>query len=176
MNPKEAFKFCTRCGGNLALNGENLLVCQKCGFKCYINPLPCNAVVIENEKEEILLVKRKFDPRKGHWDWPGGFIDPGEDFEHSVKREIKEELGVDIEVGKIIGVYDDIYIYQEISSPTLCIVVAAKISKGEIKVSDDAESYRFFSKDEVLNLEFAFPSIKNGLLDYLKLKNNQFPS
>ncbi len=63
MEPKDFYKFCPKCGEKLIAQKENFLRCEKCGFHFYINPLPCNAVIIENEKGEIMLVKRKFDPK-----------------------------------------------------------------------------------------------------------------
>ena len=168
MNPVDAYKFCPKCGGNLNIKKENLLVCSKCSFKLYINPSPCNAVIIENENQEIMLVERKFDPQKGFWDLPGGFINAYETLEESVKREIKEELGVDVQINKIVGVYKDIYVFQDIANPVIGIVVCAKITGGVIKVSDDISGFKYFSKEEILNQKLAFSSMRQGLLDYLK--------
>ncbi len=168
MNLIRAYKFCPRCSGNLIFKKDNLLVCNKCNFEFYINPSPCNAVIIENEKQEIMLVKRKFDPMKGYWDLPGGFINAYESFEDSVKREIKEELGVEVKLGKTIGVYKDIYVFQDVENPVIVIVVLAKITKGIIKVSDDISGYKYFPKDKVLKEKLAFPTIRLGISDYLK--------
>ena len=132
--------------------------------------MPSNAAIMENEKGEILLVKRKFDPMKGFWDWPGGFVNPGESLEDSVKREIKEELGVDVTVNKISGVYEDRYLYQGIQNYALCIAVSAKITNGEITVSDDVSEFNFFSPSKIFEAELAFPSVKKGIEDYLKQK------
>ncbi len=170
MNPKEVFKFCPKCGGKLIKKEGNLLDCSKCGFHFYINPLPCNGVIIENDKGEIMLVKRKFEPKKGYWDWPGGFINSGESLEDSVKREIKEELGVDVGEIEIVGVYEDRYLYQDILDYTICIAVSAKITGGSLKVSDDISGYKYFSKEEIFRQNFAFPSIKQGVSDYLTKK------
>lgn len=170
MNPTNAYKFCPRCSGNLLKRKENLLVCRSCQFEFYINALPCNAAILENEKGEILLVKRKFNPQKGKWDWPGGFLDGGEALDNSVKRELKEELNVDIKIKKLIGVYEDKYEFQGILYPAICMVVLAEITGGNLKASDDVEGYKFFPPEEVLKMDLAFESIKKGVTDYLKLK------
>lgn len=169
MNPKDAYKFCPRCTGDLVEEKENMLRCRKCDFEFYINALPCNAAIIENEKGEILLVKRKFSPQKGYWDWPGGFIDPYESLEDSIKREIKEELGVEIELGKLIGAYSDTYLFQNINLPVICIVMSGKI-KGKIKVSDDVSGYKYFSKEDIFKQKLAFKAMRQGLLDYFNKK------
>ena len=124
MNPKDAYKYCLRCGHSVVLEKENMLTCPKCNFAFYINPAASNAAIIENDKGEILLVKRKFDPQKGYWDWPGGFLEINENLEESIKREIKEELGVEIELDRFIGVYPDTYLSQGILRPVISLVMS----------------------------------------------------
>jgi NAD+ diphosphatase len=167
MKPEDKLKYCSICGNKLDLRGPRLLVCTKCGYHHYVNPSPCNAVIIENDNGEILLVERGADPKKGFWDLPGGFIEPGESFDESVRREVREELNVEIEIGKFIGVYHDSYIYQDIEVPTLGLTVTAKITSGEPRATDDIASYKFFPKEEVLKQEIAFKSVEQGLRDYL---------
>lgn len=166
MEPINAYKFCPVCSLPLSKKEFRLLVCKN-DHHFYINPFPCNAAIIENEKQEILLVKRKVDPKKGYWDWPGGFIEPGESFETSVKREIKEELGVEIRIEKFLGIFEDTYLYQNIESPILCMVVYAKITDGKLKASDDVAGFKFFSKKEVLKQRFAFDSVKKGISGFI---------
>jgi NAD+ diphosphatase len=167
MNPNQAFKHCLLCGNLLNIEEPRLLVCSSCGHHHYINPNPCNAVIIENEEGKILLVERKIDPKKGYWDLPGGFIEPGENMEESAEREISEELNVEIKITGLVGTYHDTYIYQNVEIPTLGLVVSAKITKGTPTPSDDVSSYQYFAKDEILDLPLAFKSVKQGLTDYL---------
>lgn len=167
MDPRKAYRFCPRCGGKL-VEKTDFLRCTSCGLHFYINSIPCNAVIIENEKHEILLVKRKMEPRAGFWDLPGGFLKAGEDFFHSVKRELREELHVEIEVGGIVGIYEDTYPFQDIVNPTLIIVVAARIIRGDLKAEDDVSEYKYFSKERVLEQDLSFPGIRRSLEDYFK--------
>lgn len=171
MYPKKAFKFCPKCSGKLVYQRENFLKCSACRFRFYINPLPCNAVVLENKKREILLVKRKFPPKKGYWDLPGGFIQPNESLEESIKREVEEELNIDIAMNRFIGIFPDVYLYQNINYPTLCVVVSAKMRKGKLVPKDDVLQFCFFSKDVILKQKIAFKGIRLGLEDYLKRTN-----
>lgn len=167
MDPGDAYKFCPRCRNKLAIKEESLQ-CVQCGFNLYINPIPCNGVIIENEKREVLLVNRKFEPKKGYWDLPGGFIQPGESLEHSVNREIQEELGVEVEMTGIIGVYEDNYLFQEIINPSLGVIVTAKILSGNLKAADDAAEFQYFPRDQVLQQQIGFPMVIKGIKDYLK--------
>ncbi len=171
MDPREANKFCHRCGNKLEIK-EELLQCVHCGFKLYLNPIPCNGVIIENKKKEILLVRRKIEPKKGYWDVPGGFIQAGESLEHSVKREIMEELSVEVKMINIIGVYEDTYLFQEIVNPTLGIIVTAKIVSGILKADDDVADFRFFPRNQVLKQPIGFHMVIKGLEDFLTKTGN----
>jgi NADH pyrophosphatase NudC (nudix superfamily) len=166
MDPKNVYKFCPRCGGKLVIKQDSL-ECVNCGFHFYINSIPCNSVIIESEKKEILLVKRKVEPRAGTWDLPGGFLKPGENFYESAKREIREELHVEIEISGIVGIYEDTYLFQEILNPTLMITTAGKIISGDLKADDDVLEYRYFTKEEVLQQELSFSGIRKSLEDYI---------
>ncbi len=148
---------------------HNLFVCGKCGFNIYTNPAPTTAAIIENSKGEVLLVKRKFEPMKGYWDLPGGFMEPEESIEQSTIREIKEELDVNITDIKYLVSYPDEYLFQEVNYKILGITVTGKIDENaKITPSDDVEEAQFFKKDELPLDKIAFKNIKQALVDYLK--------
>jgi mutator protein MutT len=56
----------------------------------------------------VLLVKRRYDPLAGRWSIPGGTLELGETLEAGVVREMREETGLEIEVGPVIEVFDRI--------------------------------------------------------------------
>lgn len=169
LTPQKAFKFCLKCGSKVKLSNSRYFACNKCGFHFYINPLPTNAVIIENKKGQILLVKRGVEPKKGLWDLPGGFIEPEETLENSVSREIKEELNISVikNTIKIIGVYPDTYDYLGVREPTLTIVVCCNIKKGQISPQDDVSEFKFTKKENVVSEKIAFYAVKKGLKKYL---------
>lgn len=78
--------------------------CGKCGWVNYHNPRPTVSAIISRD-EKILLSHRLADPFKGMWDLPGGFMEEKESPEDGMKREMREELGIEIEMGKLIGVF-----------------------------------------------------------------------
>ena len=72
--------------------------CDACGSDGYSNPAVAVDAVVLREGEsgtEVLLIRRGGEPWKGRLAFPGGFVDYGEDPEHAVLRELKEETGVD---------------------------------------------------------------------------------
>lgn len=169
MNPVDAFTCCPRCGASLQKKEQYLLVCSACSHHLYINPLPTNAVIITNEKDEILLVKRKFPPMEGTWDLPGGFMHPFETLEMSVQREVREELGVDVKIGRIVGVYADTYLYQGIKNGTIGIAVTATLlSDAPLIAADDISGFEYFSKNTALDQTIGFESMRRAIRDYIQ--------
>lgn len=93
----QKFKFCPQCGSDKLSNPhENQLSCSHCGFVYYVNPPVSVVAILKNPQDEILLTKRKYEPGKGLYDFPGGFVDEGETLEQALIREIKEELNLEI--------------------------------------------------------------------------------
>jgi ADP-ribose pyrophosphatase YjhB (NUDIX family) len=64
------------------------------------------AVIVDEGK--VVLVRRRFEPLKGHWSLPGGMVEIGESLEAAVAREMFEETGLEVEVGPVIEVFDRI--------------------------------------------------------------------
>lgn len=86
---------------------------------------------IVNDKREVLLCKRSMKARneKGKWEAPGGQVHFGETREQAVKREIKEELGVDIEIVRILHTTDEIL--EKDKQHWLPTTFLAKIKRGQ---------------------------------------------
>lgn len=163
------YQFCPKCGSGTEKKLYNLLVCKNCGYNFYINPSPTNAVILENSKGEILLIRRKFEPMKGYLDLPGGFVEAGESLEQSALRELKEELGISIAEVKYFGSYPDEYLFQGVNIKTLGFVLTGKVPEREIiTASDDAEEATFYKKEDLPIDKIAFESLRQGLRDYLK--------
>lgn len=165
------YSFCPKCGSVADFKSPNLLICKNCSYNFYINPAPTNALIIENEKGEILLAKRKFEPKKGLLDLPGGFIEINESVEESSIREAKEELGINVTDVKYFKSYPDDYLYQDVNIKVLGLTLTAKI-EGDQKIvaSDDVEEVEFYKKDEIPMDKIAFESIRRALLDYIEQK------
>lgn len=77
--------------------------CTKCGWVHYHNSRPTvSAVIAKNGK--VLLCQRAAGPFKGKWDLPGGFIEERESPEEGLRREMKEELGIDLKDVRLLAV------------------------------------------------------------------------
>lgn len=69
--------------------------------------------VIFNEQGEVLLVKRKHEPLALQWSLPGGGLDSGETLESGTAREVREETGLEVEVGPLVEVFDRILLDED---------------------------------------------------------------
>lgn len=164
----EGFKYCPKCKGNLKKEKFNMYLCSSCGFNWYINPVPCNGVILENKKGEILLIKRKWPPHKGSLDLPGGFIDLGEGFEESMKRELKEELDIDVPDLKFFKASDpDKYLFMGVTYNTMCFNFIGELGNKKPKALDDVGSIEYFPKDKIPYEKIAFKSLAKVLKEYI---------
>lgn len=170
MEYKELYKFCPQCKSDLKADSDHYFHCVTCGFYFYVNPIPCNAVIVENKDGEILLVKRKYDPKKGFWDVPGGFITTGETVEESIQRELNEELGAEVQNLKYFATFPDRYMYKNLNYFTLGIVFTGTITNEKLKANDDVEEIKFFKKNEIPYERIAFTSVAAGLKRYANVR------
>lgn len=168
MNLDSIYKFCTRCANPLIKKGDRFFLCLNCNLHIYLNPVPTNGLILENNQNQLLLVKRKFEPKKGFWDTPGGFIALKETVEESLKREIKEELNLDIKEFSFFGNYWSYYPYQDINYQTLYLVFTAKYHGEKISIADDVKDYRFFDKKTIPFDLIAFGDVLAAIKDYIK--------
>lgn len=127
--------------------------CHECGalVATHKNPLPTVDVVIAHPGMGIVLVKRRYPPLG--WALPGGFVDYGETVESAALREAKEETGLDVALGDLLGVYSDPS--RDSRLHTISTVFAARCSEPDrIKGGDDASEARFFLLNALPELAF----------------------
>ena len=109
---------------------------------------------VEDRRGKVLLVRRGRPPFLGSWALPGGFCEYGETTEECCTRETKEETGVAVRVGRLLGVYSDPK--RDPRGHTVTVVYAARPMRGRARGSDDAAEARWFSKKELAGLDYAF--------------------
>jgi ADP-ribose pyrophosphatase len=97
MEQCEAFRYCAQCGSPRAPGlAGNPFRCDACGFVHYFTPVLAVAAIIRDADGRVLLITRGREPGKGMLGMPGGFVDPGETAEEAVRREVREEVGLEI--------------------------------------------------------------------------------
>jgi len=168
---ERTYRYCPRCGAEMVertVDHKTRRVCPVCDYVHYNNPAPAAGVVIESEGK-ILLVKRKFEPYKGDWCLPAGFMEYDESPEQCAIRETKEELSVDVQLDGIYGVYSG---KDDPRTHAVLVMYWAKIVGGELKPGDDAEEIGNFAKDEVPP-NIAFLAHRQIIKEFFQIKESK---
>ncbi|QLJ53309.1 MAG: ADP-ribose pyrophosphatase [Candidatus Fermentimicrarchaeum limneticum] len=114
-----------------------------------MRPATVDAVIIDGSR--VLLVKRRFEPFKGRWALPGGFVDDNETVEQAVGREALEETSLKVKVKKIIGVYSD---PRRDRRGNITVAFLVKFVGGKLGKGDEAKEVKWFKLDELPPLAF----------------------
>lgn len=165
---KDVFNFCPICGGDFKTSSDISKKCSKCGYVYFISANPCAGGIVVNESGHILLIKRKNDPYKGTWDIPAGFVDGLETFEEALKREMKEEIGIDISNYQYFKSYSGEYENKRATKYYLTAMFIIQINdETVINIGDDAGEYKFVDPENINYDEISFESTKQALRDYI---------
>lgn len=159
----DEIKYCPRCAARkFNVFGDKSYKCEECGFQWYVNMSAAVAAIIYNENEEILFTRRAFDPAKGTYDLPGGFIDLGETAEEAVKREIKEELNLEVTECHYWMTFPNKYPYKGMEYNTLDLIFFCKVKdfKG-LEANDDVAGYQFVNICDIKTEKIGLLSIRN---------------
>ena len=100
-----------------------------CGESTYLAPKPASCGVVVDAQGRALLGRRAHEPRAGLWDVLGGFLEPGESPEDGLRRELREEIGVDCTVGRYLGGFADTY--GDDGDATLNLAYECRLGDGE---------------------------------------------
>ena len=125
------------------------------------SPAPAVAAVVVHEAR-ILLVRRGMEPSKGLWSIPGGRVEWGETLTEAVAREVREETGLEVEVGEVAGVFDlidSLYHY-------VIVDLFARPVGGELRSGDDADEARWVPL-ELLDEYTLTPHLRERLAEML---------
>ena len=169
-HPVNVLKFCPRCGSaNFPATGSRSFKCDDCSFIYYVNSSAAVAVLLFNEKGELLLTRRAVEPHVGKLDLPGGFIDPMETAEQAAVREIQEELGIHVHSLRYFCSFPNEYVFSGYSVFTLDLAFLAKTeSLHEMKAMDDISSFEFIKPKEVDLDELPSISMKNIIQELIQ--------
>jgi len=162
------YSYCPLCGGGLELRTlktaePSRLVCIQCGFIFYLDPKVAVGTIIEDDRKQIVLVKRAIEPGYGKWVIPGGYVVRGEEVKVAAVREAREEVGLDVQLGRLINVYS----YP--GRAPVIIVYAATILGGCLACDDEGLEARFFTPEEIPWDQLAFRSTHEALREFLGL-------
>jgi ADP-ribose pyrophosphatase YjhB (NUDIX family)/GNAT superfamily N-acetyltransferase len=137
-------------------------VCPACDFIFYRNPTPAVGVVVALDGN-VVLVRRKYEPRAGYWALPAGFMELGESVEEAAIRECHEETGLLVRIDHLLGVYS----FGVGQHTGLLVVYAATATGGVLTAADDATEADAFPPD-ALPTPLAFRSHLQAIDRFLR--------
>jgi 8-oxo-dGTP diphosphatase len=121
----------------------------------------------EDGNISVLLIKRKYEPFKGEWAVPGGFVLEQESLEEAVQRELQEETGV------VINYLEQLYTFgnpdRDPRSRVVSIAYVGLVRPNTFKISasTDAEKVQWFNINELPRLSFDHEEILNKAIERL---------
>jgi 8-oxo-dGTP diphosphatase len=123
------------------------------------------AVIIEDAR--VLLVKRAHPPLQAEWSIPGGVLEVGELVREAAIREAREETGLIVEPGELLGVYDRILrnVEQRVQYHYVLIDFLCRRVAGDLAAASDAAEVRWFTREDLPPLKLAedtFDVIRKG--------------
>ncbi len=122
--------------------------------------------IIINEKGEILLIHRTGKNFNGYWGLVSGMVEWNEEVVSALKREVMEEIGVEIEGISYVGTYYDT-IGRHPSKTVICLPHLCKIKSGTPSPVSECDDVRWFTKREIRDMQLAYDHKK--MLEDLEL-------
>lgn len=159
---------CSRCGA--ALPSAPPSVCAACGYHVYANARPTSGlIVLSAERDRFLALLRAREPQAGLWELPGGFCDGAEHPADAAVREAREELGVEIVLGELVGMYPGTYDYQDETLLVLDCIYLASLASGASITLDPDESAEMTWFPLAAPPAMAFATMDRALADAQKM-------
>lgn len=101
-------------------------------------------------RNRVLLIRRGGEPLKGEWSIPGGLIEVGEPLADAVRRELKEETGLDIEPLEMIEVFDRIFRRgRRVRYHFVIVDYVCKLKGGRLRPASDVLDARWVRREDL---------------------------
>ncbi len=130
------------------------------------------AIIIEDAR--VVLVKRAHPPLQAEWSIPGGVLEVGELVREAAVREAREETGLTVEPGKLLGVFDRVLrdSQQRVQYHYVLIDFLCRRVAGDLAAASDAAEVRWFTREELPGLNLAKDTLEVILKGFAKLTTN----
>ena len=153
--------YCQGCGGvtvEREVGGRLRPVCSACGAVTYLDPKLVAGTVIERGGRLLLGRRGPNAAAAGGWSFPAGFVERGERVEDAAVREAREEVGLEVDLGPLLG------LYSNAGETVVLAVYVALAVRGEPVAGDDLDTVGWFAPDALPPL--AFPRDARILADW----------
>jgi ADP-ribose pyrophosphatase YjhB (NUDIX family) len=131
-----------------------IILGERMGKQATTLTLACSAVIFDPTKQKLLLTRRADN---GRWCLPGGHMEPGESLSEACAREVWEETGLQVRVGRLIGVYSNPHRLIEYGNGRRYSIVVlsftAEPTGGTLGISDETTECGYFSRAEMTSMD-----------------------
>jgi ADP-ribose pyrophosphatase YjhB (NUDIX family) len=167
--PYHQIAHCPRCARPAARPAGNPFRCTSCGLVLFFNPASAVAAFIVRDDGKVLYIRRAKDPGRGQLGMPGGFVDAGESAESALRREVREEVGLELSSLEYLTSVPNRYPYGDVTYDTLDLFyVARAVNPDEARSLDDVDGTLWLRPVDVAPATIAFASMRVALVEYLK--------
>jgi ADP-ribose pyrophosphatase YjhB (NUDIX family) len=151
-------RFCPLCAGALERRdagqpASRQPVCTACGYVLWRNlKATVEAMIVRGEgaATEVLLGRRAGSEPEG-WDIPGGFLNADDRLHAALRRECLREYGVHVEIGDLLGAFEDEYLGARIVS----LIYMCRVTSGEPRAADIVDRVAWFPLDATPPIAYA---------------------
>jgi ADP-ribose pyrophosphatase YjhB (NUDIX family) len=163
----QALNFCPRCGTSLArglVAGEDRERhhCSACGFIVYLNPRLVVSTLPVTDAGELVLLRRAYEPGRGDWAQPGGYLEADETAIQGAIRETIEETGLVVEPVRVVG------LYSRVQAAVVVVAYEARIIGGRMTATEESLEVRAWPPDEIPWPELAFNTTIWAIRDWVR--------
>ncbi len=164
----DTFEFCPKCGSSpLQKGGGNSVKCHNCGFHYYFNA-SCAMICVITHHGKLLVVERGTEPAKGTLDLPGGFIDAGETLEEATRREVHEELNLEIDSMRYLFSVTNKYPWSGFYVHTTDMVMEVTVKDIlPITAADDVARFFWVEPEDLIPELFGLTSVQTVIKQIL---------
>lgn len=167
LAPPEHFRHidhCPRCGAASRAPASVPFRCAACGFVLFFNAAAAVACFVLRGDGAVLFTRREKDPGVGLLGLPGGFVDFGETAEEAMRREAREEIGVELGALSYLASFPNRYAYAGVTYHTLDLFFVAALPDGASPHALDAvEALEWRDPREVALDAIAFESMRSAV-------------
>ncbi|MGE5126587.1 MAG: TrmH family RNA methyltransferase [Betaproteobacteria bacterium] len=167
LQPAQSFRHCPSCGRGVQPVDGRVLICPACGFHFHFNPAGAAGVIVSRPDGRVLLLRRALAPSKGLYGLPGGFVDAGEGAEQALRRETREETGLEVEDVRFLGGWPNLYAWCGIEYPVLDLYFTARArADATAHAREEVAACVWAAPGEIDPATLAFDSTRAALARY----------
>jgi ADP-ribose pyrophosphatase YjhB (NUDIX family) len=171
---RRTLNHCSNCGTPLVqavpeTEHRQRAVCPRCGFIAYVNPRLVVTTIPVTDAGEAVLLRRGFEPGRGGWAQPGGFLEVDETVSEAAVRETLEETGLLVAPGELVG------LYSRLEAAVVVVVFEARIIGGEARTTPEALEVRAFPPRAIPWADIAFKTSYWALRDWVGRRDPEAP-